>query len=429
MKKRKVLMLCLTFLILLSSFNADTINAKSRKTRDLTSSIKVKRDKGRKMKSGEAVSLTSASLKLLDETIKNDDAGKNVFISPTSIMFAFGLAENGAKGKTRSQIEDVVYGGLKTADTNSLLCKQMKKMESNKAVKWNVGNSIWVIDRQDVKVKKKYLKTVKKYYDAEIYKAQFDNNTVKDMNNWVYKNTDKMIPKIVSRFSKDEVMYLINAIAFEGSWAEPFTKQQVQKNQKFTNLDGTTSKVSMMNGKVDGYFELNGAKGFKKNYKGYEYAFVGIEMPEGVTPADYISQIAADEGSWNKALSNDKYDADVFIKMPEFKLDYDKEMSELLTGMGVTDAFDRNNANLYNMFKKEPNSNYYFTKVLHKTHIEVDRKGTKAAAVTAIVADKATSVRDPKPQITIKLDHPFVYAIIDKKTNLPIFIGCMNSFE
>ena len=210
MKKRKVLMLCLTFLILLSSFNADTINAKSRKTRDLTSSIKVKRDKGRKRKSGEAVSLTSASLKLLDETIKNDDAGKNVFISPTSIMFAFGLAENGAKGKTRSQIEDVVYGGLKTADTNSLLCKQMKKMESNKAVKWNVGNSIWVIDRQDVKVKKKYLKTVKKYYDAEIYKAQFDNNTVKDMNNWVYKNTDKMIPKIVSRFSKDEVMYLIN---------------------------------------------------------------------------------------------------------------------------------------------------------------------------------------------------------------------------
>ena len=125
-----------------------------------------------------------------------------------------------------------------------------------------------------------------------------------------------------------------------------------------------------------------------------------------------------------------KYDYDVEIQLPEYTIDYDVEMSELLKGMGVTDAFDPEKANLYNMFKKDKKGgNYYFSTVLHKTHIEVDKNGTKAAAATAIITDKATCVIDEPPVLEIKLDHPFVYGIIDTKTNLPLFIGCVNSLE
>ena len=428
MKKRKILALCLAVLILIGSFGKVSI-AKSGKTKNLTSSIKVKKQKGRKIKKTESSAMTSVSIKLLDETIKSEDAGANIFISPVSIMYAFGMAENGAKGKSKSQIEDVVFGGLKTSDTNQIMCRLMKNMESNKEVSWNVANSVWVIDRKDVKVKKKYLKTVKSYYDAEVYKGAFNKTTAKDMNKWVKKNTKGMIPKIVDKFDKDTVMYLINAMAFEAPWEKQFTKYQVKKNTKFTNLDGSTSKVTMMNIDEDGYFELNGAYGFKKYYKGRKYAFVGIEMPEGVTPAEYISTLSEDPGKFTTALSDIKYDQDVYIKLPQFSLDYGAEMSDMLKGMGVTNAFDPDKANLYNMFKKSPNSNYYFTKVLHKTHIEVDKNGTKAAAVTAIITDKATSVLDERPRLDINLDHPFVYAIIDTKTNIPVFIGCMNSIE
>ena len=428
MNKKILISILLVFIMLTCSFGGNAA-AKSSKTQNLTASIKASKSKGTKMKAGQAKKLTTVSFKLLDETIKNDDANANVFISPTSVMFAFGLAENGAKGATRSQIENGLYGGISTQDTNSLMCKLMKKMESNKKVKWNVGNSIWVIDRSDVKVKKNFLKTCKSYYDAEIYKAPFDDSTVKDMNKWVSDNTKGMIPKIVDRFQGDEVMYLINAVAFDGSWAEPFTKAQIQKKYTFHNIDGSTSKVTMMNSKVDGYFELNGAKGFKKYYKGRDYAFVGIEMPEGVTPADYIAALSTDEGAFNNALSDMKYDFDVRIKLPKFKLDYDTEMTSTLENMGITDAFDKNKANLYNMFKKDGDTNYYFDKVLHKTHIEVDQSGTKAAAVTAIAVNKITSVQNPKPQLMISLDHPFVYAIVDTKTNLPIFVGCMNTMK
>ena len=183
----------------------------------------------------------------------------------------------------------------------------------------------------------------------------------------------------------------------------------------------------MYDGEVSGYFELNGANGFKKYYQGGRYAFVGIEMPENVTPADYISQLAEKPVKFNKALSNMKYDYKVSIEMPKFSYDYDVEMSELLKKNGVTNAFSPKKANLYNMFKKEKNANYYFSKVIHKTHIDVDKNGTKAAAATAIIVDKCTSTKDDKPTMTIKLDHPFVYAIIDTDNNMPIFIGCANS--
>ena len=425
MKKKKLLSLMLIFLLLFSSFGVDA-TGKLKKSKNLTSTIKVAKSEGRQMKAAEARKLTSASLKLLNNTIINDDENANVLISPASIMFAFGLAENGAKGKTRTQLENVIYGGLKTSSTNEILCKLMTDMESNKKVKWNVANSIWIKDQKGVNVKKNYLKTAVRYYDSEIYKAPFTNNTVRDINRWVNTNTNKMIPKIVNELDESTIMCLINATAFEGSWAEPFDKNQITKSE-FTNLNSSVKTVNMLHSREKEYFKLNGAYGFKKTYKGGDYAFVGIEMPEGVKPADYISKLSKNPGTFNKALSSMKRDKDVHISMPEYKLDYDVEMSDTIRKMGATYAFSKEKANLYNMFEKDKNSNYYFSAVLHKTHIEVDKNGTKAAAATAVIVNKVTSVEVTKPRLDIDLDHPFVYAIIDTKTKMPLFIGVVNS--
>lgn len=425
MKRKKIFTLCLIFILLFSSLGVHA--AGSTKTKDLTSTINVTRSKGRKMKTSEVNKLTSASFRLLKGTMKNEDSNKNVLISPTSIMFAFGLAENGARSKTRCQMENVINGGVKTGDTNKILCNLMNSLENSDEVEWNVANSVWIRDRKDVKVKKSYLRTSAMYYDAEIFKAPFDGNTVKDVNGWVKKNTNNMIPKIVDHFDEDTIMCLINAMAFEGTWQEPFEKERIHKNQIFTNLDGSKSRVTMMNGSVSGYFELYGAKGFKKYYKGGQYAFVGIEMPENVKPVDYISRLSKNGAAFNRALSKMKYDRKVSISVPKFEVDYDTEMSKNLKKMGITCAFNPKKANLYNMFEKDKDSNYFISKVIHKTHIEVDKNGTKAAAATAVLIDKNTTVVDPKMPISINLDHPFIYAIVDTDTNLPLYIGCTNT--
>lgn len=392
---------------------------------NMTKTIKTKTKKGRDIKTSEVYALSGSTFSLLDNILEQEDKDKNVLISPTSIYYAFGMAENGAKKSSRSQLEKVINGGVKTSDFNKILASTRNRMNADKEVKWNVANSVWYINRKDVKVRKSFLKKAKAYYGAEVYKASFNNKTLKDVNSWVKKNTNKMIPKVLENISKDDVMYIINAIAFEGEWGEQFKDYQVVKNQDFTNSDGFISKVTMLTEKEGSYFELNGAYGFKKKYKGYNYSFVGIMIPDNVTPAQYVEQLAKDGSAFPKQLKNTK-SGNVVIKFPEFSYDYDIEMSEILKSMGATDVFDKDKANLNNLFTKTDDYNYYFSKVIHKTHIEVDKNGTKAAAVTAITLQKNTSVLRPEKQINITLDHPFVYAIVDDTTNLPVFVGVVN---
>lgn len=424
---KRVLIFVLLFSLCLNTLS--TTAASKSKTKNLTSTINVKKAKAGKITRKDAGTLTTASLDLLNTEIKQKGDDSNVLISPSSIMFAFGMAENGARGKTKSQIEKKIFGGIKTDKTNGILRKYKSRMVKDKYVDFNTANSIWMSDRKDVKVKKSYLKNVKANYDAEIYKAPFDLSTVNDMNKWVKKNTKKMIPKIVDRIDSESVMYLINAMSFEAEWQEPFENYQIRKKARFYNIDGSKSKAVMMDCDATGYFELYGAKGFKKPYQGGNYSFVGIEMPDGMKPSEYIEKICKNGNTFNKKLRKMKFDKIVKVSMPQFSVDYSSELTETLKSMGVTYAFNPDKANLYNMFKKDGDFNYYFSKVLHKTHIEVDKDGTRAAAATAIVLDKNTSIVDKKEVLHINLDHPFVYAIVDNKTNVPIFIGVLNNYH
>jgi len=428
--KRVVSFILIAIMVLSLGFTKDNlVCAKNKGTKNMTSSIKTETQKGREMTAKEKKALAKSSFKMLSKVIEKDGDKKNVLIAPTSVMYAFGMAQNGAKGKSRSQLEKAINGGVKTKDFNNILVSMRNRMNKSKDVSWNVANSVWYKNDKHVKVKKSFLKKVKGYYGGEVYRCAFDDNTVKDVNSWVNKNTKKMIPKIIERCGDDDVMYIINAMAFDGKWQEPFEEEKIKKDVEFTNIDKSTSKVTMLTESQDAYFELNGAYGFKKYYKGGEYSFVGIDVPDGKNPAEYVKELSSNGGKFVTALDNMK-SGKVYVEFPEFKLDYDVNLTDTMKKLGAKNVFDRNKANLYNMFEKDPGSNYYFSSVLHKTHIEVDRKGTKAAAVTAIIVNKCTSVRpaDEKP-VYIILDHPFVYAIVDNKTNLPVFVGCINTME
>ncbi len=403
------------------------VQAAAKKTKELTKSVKAKKAAGKDMTDQEKKALSTASFKLFYQTLLSEGADANVLISPTSIQYAFGMAENGAKGKTKSQLEKAVSGGLKTKQLNQALARVRRRMESSERVKWNVANSIWYVDRKDVKVKKSYLKKMKSYYGAQIYKAKFDKQTVKDLNRWVKKQTRGMIPKLVDQMRKDEVMYLVNAMAFEAEWGVPVLDYQVQKDQDFHNQDGSISKATMLNCEQGSYLQIGEVKGFQKYYAGGAYSFAGFELPENMTAMEFAKMLADDGSLFTDALANRK-SAQVWIRFPEFQTDYSTDLAERIKELGAVNAFDPEKANLYNMFEKDIKGNYYFTKALHKTHIEVDRKGTKAAAVTAVVAAKATAML-MQERVEITLDHPFVYAIVDDEAGLPIFIGCLNRLE
>ena len=162
------------------------------------------------------------------------------------------------------------------------------------------------------------------------------------------------------------------------------------------------------------YVENERAKGFVKRYKGGKYAFMAV-LPNDNNISSYVSSMAKDEIA---KLYEGKKRADVITKLPSFTYDYDCELSKTLSNMGMSDAFG--NPDFTNMFEK---GNAAISRVIHKTHIELDAKGTKAAAATVVTMKEAAIAIEPDETKQVILDRPFVYAIMDTETGLPVFMG------
>jgi serpin B len=377
----------------------------------------------------ELNALSNASLNVFYETIESGENGENVLISPASLAFAMAITENGANGDTLKQMEKYVNGGISIEDMNALLNYTSYKLNNSEDVEWGVANSLWFNDNGDCEIENEFLKKAIEYYDAEVYKKAFDASTANEINKWVYNKTNKMIDEVIRDFSPDAMLFIVNAIAFEGEWAEEYEKSQVLENREFTNADRSTSNCTMLSSTEDRYFTLGEGTGFIKPYKGGEYSFVGILPEEGVSPEEYIKDLVKNNEDFSKAVREAEY-GDVYVTMPEFTTDYGNEgMVEVYKKMGMDLPFDPGKADLKGIFTNDSDSDVWIGKIIHKTHIEVDRQGTRAAAVTVVEVDKCMAVAPAADPVIINLDRPFVYAIVDNETGVPVFLGCMNNMQ
>ena len=347
----------------------------------------------------------------------SEESGKNTLISPLSVLCALAMTANGAEEETLAQMEEVL--GMTTEELNLYLYSYMQNLPQDDKYKLSLANSIWFTEDERFTVNQDFLQTNADYYGADVYKAPFDKQTLKDINNWVKHNTDDMIPEILDKIPEEAIMYLVNALAFEAEWMEIYEKQQV-RDGKFTKEDGTKQDVEFMYSTEGTYLEDENAIGFKKYYKGGKYAFVAMLPNEGVSVSEYIASLTGE--SLNALLSNPQYGT-VHTSMPKFEMEHTVEMAEILKGMGMTEAFDIYNADFEGLGTSTA-GNIYISRVLHKTFISVGEKGTKAGAATVVeMADGAAA--EPQEPKEVYLDRPFVYMLIDCENNIPFFIGTM----
>ncbi|MCR4710441.1 MAG: serpin family protein [Clostridiales bacterium] len=362
-------------------------------------------------------------LKLAAEDIK---AGKNTMVSPLSFLTAMGLLENGAKDTTLDEIQDAFGMDIETFNKWYDAWSKLIILNSGDALK--VANSVWYKADPLLNVSEDYLKKMAEIYDAQAFKAPFTDETVKDINGWVSEHTNGMIPSIIDDISKDGVMFLINATCFEGAWFNEYEDDQIHENETFTREDGTEEKVVMLaSTENDGqYYENELFTGASKMYAdGFKITFM---LPkEGKTLAEAMEQMAGD-GLTNFLRSGQVADVDLFI--PEFGFDYTAPDSiGSLKAMGIETVFDEDDADLTPMAVSEDGYNLYVNTVIHKTHVELDREGTKAAASTAIGIAKATAAYGEVPKREVRLDRPFAFVISDNQTDTPIFVGTVNSIN
>lgn len=345
----------------------------------------------------------------------NDGEG-NALISPFSVMVALSMTANGAGGNTLSEMEEVLGKNIDIETLNKYLYTYIESLYSGEKCKLSVANSIWLRDTTSLSVKKNFLQKNMDYYNAAIYKSMFDAKGVADINSWVKKHTDGMIEKLVDKIDDDAMMLLINAVAFDAEWAK---KYDVIYEGNFTSFAGDRRTVDMMRSVEEKYIDDGGATGFIKEYKGGKYSFAAI-LPNSEDIYSYVENMT--EESIAKLLSGVSYEP-VKTEMPKFSSDFSITMEECLKDMGIKDAFSP-----IADFSEMSENNLSISRVIHKTHITVNEKGTKAAAVTGVTM-KNTAVAPPVPTKEVVLDRPFVYMIIDNENHMPIFIGMVTDIK
>lgn len=333
-------------------------------------------------------------------------------------MIALAMTANGAEGDTLREMEEVLCGGMAINKLSAELYNYTASLASTDDAKFNMANAIWVTSNPSFSINKNFVNTVTNTFDADIIAADLPNS-IGAINDWAKEETFGMIPEILKDGDLDElsVMVLLNALAFDALWANQPSDNSCFEDT-FKGIDEKVQKATFMWADCNGYVEGKGVTGIVKNYKNGNYAFLAL-LPEG----DVYDYAASLEGKDLLKLYDNRETAslgvDVRAKMPHFSYDCSIEMADVLAKMGMPRAFDSGAAD-FSALGVDTRGNLYISRVIQKTHIDLDNSGTRAAAVTALI-EKAECA--PQKSYSVELDRPFIYAIIDTENGLPIFIG------
>lgn len=405
------LVLVMAFVMLIN-FTACGVNIKAN---DLMKGISANEVSGRETDDRFIKSTSSFSIDLFKKSV---DKEKNSLVSPLSVLLALSMTANGADGDTLSEMEKVLGDDISLDELNEYLYTYAKNLPNKEKSKFKISNSIWFRDSDDFVVEKSFLQRNADFFGADAYKAPFDNQTLKDINNWVKNNTDGIIDKILDQISHDSLMYLFNAIVFDAEWEVVYRVNQIEP-RTFYNIDGSQSSVEMMISNESLFIDADNAKGFIKPYKNGDFSFVAILPDKDIDFYDFVESLSG-ESFLN--LVNGAKSEGVGVFLPKFKYDFEVVMNDALQDMGMEKAFG--SAADFSRMGKFAAGNLFIYEVLHKTHITVDERGTKAGAVTKVEVKLSSMETDH-----VTLDRPFVYAIIDNATKLPVFMGTVINFK
>ena len=365
---------------------------------------------------------TDFAIELLKESVKGK-SGENVMLSPVSVISALAMAANGARGNTLDQMLSAFAGHQDMDSFNRNWGKWTEGLTDTEEACLQFANAIWVQENEEkLSVEEDFLKQNVFFYDADIYKAVFDEDTLKSLNLWVEEKTGGRVKDILDNMDEEAVMYLVNTVVFDADWMKIYQPFQV-RNSTFTNAAGEKKDVPFMYSTESSYLEDGNAAGFIKPYK-EGYRFVAILPNQGISPEEYLETI--DGEHFLDLLSGAKTEAIVKTSVPKFEAVYEAELNRILPSMGIEDAFDWKTADFRGL-GTYVNKNIYINRIIHKTFISVGELGTEAVAATVeeAVAEAAEEMEEIEIY-EVYLKRPFLYAIVENETNIPVFIGVVN---
>jgi serine protease inhibitor len=326
-----------------------------------------------------------------------------------------------------------------------------------------VANALWA--EKTYPFAPAYLETIHKFYKTGgAFPADFKGNPEGErqkINAWVEEQTKGRIRNLIPPGSIDDLTRLVltNAIYFKGEWAAPFSAEAT-KEEDFLAA-GEKVRVPMMHkndldGARYGAFNSDGSpfatprtiprgeqsEETKNLYPGKggflaaELPYKGGELSMLVTvPQDPDGLAALEEKLTSKNIAaciGKLEDRKISVELPKFKLETEYAMNGALKALGMVRAFEAPSPASGAQFdgmcaSQDPANKLYIAYVAHKAFVEVNEKGTEAAAATGVVM-RAAAARVSVPFVpTFRADRPFVFAIRDLKAGTILFLGRLNS--
>uniref|UniRef100_A0A8C1ASY7 Serpin domain-containing protein n=1 Tax=Cyprinus carpio carpio TaxID=630221 RepID=A0A8C1ASY7_CYPCA len=341
-----------------------------------------------------------------------DAQGKNIFFSPVGISMALSMLAVGAKGSTLSQIySSLGYSGLKAQQVNEgyeHLIHMLGHSQDTMQLEAGAGVAI----REGFKVVDQFLKDVQHYYNSEAFSVDFSKPEIaaEEINQFIAKKTNDKITDMVKDLDSDMVMMLINYMYFRGKWDKPFEAQLTHKAEFKVDKD-TTVQVDMMKrtGRYDIYQDpVNQTTVMMVPYKGNTSMM--IVLPDEGKMKDVEESICRHHlKNWHDKLFRSSVD----LFMPKFSISATSKLNDILTEMGVTDAFS-DTADFSGMTEE---LKVKVSQVVHKAVLSVDEKGTEAAAATTI------EIMPMSLPGTVMLNRPFLVLIVEDSTKSILFMG------
>ena len=339
----------------------------------------------------------------------------NLCISPLSVSAALTMAYNGADGTTKTAMKQTL--GV-ASQTDLEINQSYQSLFSfftglDKRVTFSAANSVWY--GRQYQLKAPFVQANQTYFGATVQALDFSSPSAKDaINNWVVTNTQGHIPTIIDQTSADDVLYLLNAIYFKGTWTYRFD-QALTKPEAFRYADGSSKNVNFMTLR-QGRYQLHWdsqQQVIDLPYGNRQFSMTFI-VPQGTaTLAEVASRLSSSQlASWLAKADTTGTE----LHVPKFKLDYEQDLNTCLTQLGMGEAFG-DQANFSQMLAAGPRLK--ISKVKHKTFLEVNEEGTEAAAVTSV----GMVVTNVGPPAVIRLDRPFLFLLREKSTNTILFMG------
>lgn len=346
--------------------------------------------------------------------------GKPMIISPLSLSLALSMTACGADGETEKQMTSVLgfsdYSSEEVAGYYKKMVEALKGIDKKST--FEVANSIWV--SKYLNVKEEFVSVVKDNFASEERTVDFtDPMVVSQINKWCSDNTHGKITEIVKSIPPETVMALVNALYFNGKWGG-FKFNDKTNEEDFRTIDESKTKVEMMSASSNfSYASDDGWSMVNLPYGNGAFRMSVILPPVDMKFADAAKSLDADRFIKLPAMACTH---PVNLKMPQFKYEYSiDELGDVLVSLGMEDAFDASKADFRKMADVTLGEIFIGT-VKHKTFIDVNTKGTEAAAVT-YVGIKTAAAPPVTGTVDFIADRPFFYIISESSTGSILFIG------